>query len=113
MGTSKWLDKEVTVLPGVGANRRQLLAKLGLYTLRDVLYGFPRTYQDFTEYGRQTSSVRKGNTWLQESWLSLQNGPFRGPPPCASQPAHGRELPQADVVPRSPRGEGYLHLQSP
>ena len=33
MGTRKWLDSEVTVLPGVGESRRKLLTKLGLRTV--------------------------------------------------------------------------------
>src|ERR1700677_833497 len=36
-------------LSGVGPQRAELLARLGLYTARDVLFHFPRDYQDLTE----------------------------------------------------------------
>lgn len=38
----------VRTLPGVGPRRAELLAKLGLYTLEDLLHFFPRTYEDRT-----------------------------------------------------------------
>ncbi len=41
------LDQPVTVLTGVGPKRAQELEKLGLVTLRDVLFSFPRSYKDF------------------------------------------------------------------
>ena len=34
---------------GVGPNRAELLQKLGLRTVADLLFFFPRRYQDFTE----------------------------------------------------------------
>lgn len=41
------LDRPVTVLPGIGPKRAQTIKKLGLETVRDVLYSFPRAYRDF------------------------------------------------------------------
>ncbi|MDI9442323.1 MAG: ATP-dependent DNA helicase RecG [Bacillota bacterium] len=41
------LDQPVTVLSGVGPKRAQQLKKLGLETVRDVLFSFPRSYKDF------------------------------------------------------------------
>jgi len=40
------LHSPVTELPGVGPKRAELLAQLGIATLRDLLYHFPRSYQD-------------------------------------------------------------------
>lgn len=41
------LKQPVTVLTGVGPKRAQELKKLGLATLEDVLFSFPRSYKDF------------------------------------------------------------------
>lgn len=41
------LDAPVTVLPGIGEKRAQTIKALGLETVRDVLFSYPRTYKDF------------------------------------------------------------------
>ncbi len=46
------LDQAVTFLPGIGSKNSEKLAKLGLYTVRDILYYYPRDYMD---YARQVS----------------------------------------------------------
>jgi ATP-dependent DNA helicase RecG len=43
------LDASVTVLPGVGPSHAQTLARLGLSNLQDMLYYFPRRYDDYTQ----------------------------------------------------------------
>ena len=43
------LSASVTVLPGVGPRHGQTLAHLGLHTLGDMLYFFPRRYDDYTQ----------------------------------------------------------------
>ncbi|MBX7258015.1 MAG: ATP-dependent DNA helicase RecG [Candidatus Hydrogenedentes bacterium] len=40
------LDSHVTSLPGVGDKRAELLAQLNIATVRDLLFHFPRSYQD-------------------------------------------------------------------
>ncbi|MDF2440914.1 MAG: ATP-dependent helicase RecG, partial [Abditibacteriota bacterium] len=40
------LDSELTYLKGIGPKRAALLAKLGLHTVRDLLYYFPARYED-------------------------------------------------------------------
>ncbi|MCF6287121.1 MAG: OB-fold nucleic acid binding domain-containing protein, partial [Candidatus Hydrogenedentes bacterium] len=40
------LNSPVTALPGVGPKRSDHLAQLGIETVRDLLYHFPRGYQD-------------------------------------------------------------------
>ncbi len=42
-----FLNAPVTVLPGVGEKRAQTIKALGLETVRDVLFSYPRTYRDF------------------------------------------------------------------
>lgn len=44
------LDQPVTYLPGVGPKNAERLAKLGLHTVRDLLYYYPR---DHLDYARQ------------------------------------------------------------
>ena len=43
------LDAPVTVLSGIGERNASTLEKLGLITLRDMLYHFPRRYDDYSE----------------------------------------------------------------
>jgi ATP-dependent DNA helicase RecG len=45
----KRLNQPIQFLKGVGPNRAGVLEKLELRTAADVLFFFPRTYQDFTE----------------------------------------------------------------
>ncbi len=40
------LDKDVKYIKGVGPNRVQLLNKIGIFTLKDLITYYPRTYQD-------------------------------------------------------------------
>ena len=43
------LDASVKVLPSVGPKHAHTLGHLGLYTLRDMLYYFPRRYDDYSQ----------------------------------------------------------------
>jgi len=45
----KLLTHPVTALPGVGKAKASLAAKLGLHTVADVLFSFPRAYKDFSQ----------------------------------------------------------------
>ncbi|MEJ2601447.1 MAG: hypothetical protein P8Z00_24190 [Anaerolineales bacterium] len=38
----------MTVLPGVGRNHARTLGRLGLNSIRDMLYYFPRRYDDYS-----------------------------------------------------------------
>lgn len=46
------LDQPLTYLPGVGPKNAERLAKLGLFTVRDLLYYYPR---DHIDYARQVT----------------------------------------------------------
>lgn len=46
------LDQALTYVPGVGPKSAEKLAKLGLYTVRDLLYYYPR---DHIDYARQVT----------------------------------------------------------
>lgn len=43
------LSSPTTVLHGIGQKQSQLLAKLGLHTIEDMIYYFPRRYDDYSE----------------------------------------------------------------
>jgi ATP-dependent DNA helicase RecG len=43
------LSASTTVLPGVGPRHAQTLTRLGLHTLGDMLYNYPRRYDDYTQ----------------------------------------------------------------
>lgn len=43
------LTQPIQFLKGIGPHRAQLLEKLGLRTVADLLFFFPRSYQDFTQ----------------------------------------------------------------
>ncbi len=43
------LNSPVTVLPGIGPRNSQNLTRLGIYTLRDLLYYIPRRYDDYSQ----------------------------------------------------------------
>lgn len=42
------LDDSITYLSGVGPKRAELFNKLGVRTVKDLLYHLPRSYMDFT-----------------------------------------------------------------
>ena len=44
----KALQAPIKVLPGIGQKYASVLAKLGLFTLEDLLYYFPRRYDDYS-----------------------------------------------------------------
>jgi ATP-dependent DNA helicase RecG len=59
------LNASTTVLPGVGVRHAQTLKRLGLSTLADMLYYFPRRYDDYSqlipihrlEYGQEVTVI--------------------------------------------------------
>jgi ATP-dependent DNA helicase RecG len=63
------LDSPITVLSGVGPTQSKRLARLGLRVVRDMLYFFPRRYDDFStlktinqlEYGEEVTVM--GRIW--------------------------------------------------
>lgn len=44
------INEPVTVLKGVGEKKAELLNRLGIYTLSDLICYFPRTYEDRTKF---------------------------------------------------------------
>jgi ATP-dependent DNA helicase RecG len=48
-GPSAALNASVTVLPRIGDRKAKTLGRLGIYTLGDMLYYFPRRYDDYSQ----------------------------------------------------------------
>ncbi len=90
------LDAPVTILPNVGPRNAQNLARLDLHNLRDMLYNFPRRYDDYSKlmpinrlsYGEEvtvigsilnvhTRSIRGGSTKVVETIISDSTGKLR------------------------------------
>ncbi len=72
------LDSSVVVLRGVGPQRAKRLAKLGVLTIRDMLYLLPRRYDDFSqlkpinrlEYGEEVTIIAK----VQKAYVQKTRG---------------------------------------
>lgn len=43
------LEASIQEIKGIGEKTKQLFAKIGVYTVGDILLHFPRTYQQFPE----------------------------------------------------------------
>ncbi|HUI88674.1 MAG TPA: ATP-dependent DNA helicase RecG [Anaerolineales bacterium] len=90
------LDAPLTVLQGVGPKHAETLAELGLHTLGDMLYYFPRRYEDYSQlkpikslwYGEQvtvigtiqsvtTRPIRSGSATIVEAILGDGTGALR------------------------------------
>jgi ATP-dependent DNA helicase RecG len=64
------LDQSLTYLAGVGAKNAEKLAKLGLLTVRDLLYYYPR---DHIDYARQVNirELKEGETVTLVAFVKL------------------------------------------
>jgi ATP-dependent DNA helicase RecG len=90
------LDAKLTVLQGVGPSNAQSLARLGMQTLGDMLYYYPRRYDDYSElkpiknlfYGEQvtvlgtvqtvhTRPIRGGKASIVETIINDGTGGLR------------------------------------
>ena len=56
----KKLDQPVTTIAGIGPKTKQSLNELGLFTLRDLLWYFPRSFIDRTRLQRDVSAIPDG-----------------------------------------------------
>ncbi len=89
-------QKPVTAVPTIGPRRASTLARLGIHTLEDLLYHFPRRYDDYSQckpirqlrYGEQVTVVgtvegvgvrklRGGKLQVTEAVISDSSGKLR------------------------------------
>jgi ATP-dependent DNA helicase RecG len=119
------LNADLTVLQGVGPRHAQTLGKLGMHTLGDMLYYFPRRYEDYSQlkpikdlfYGQQvtvigvvksvhTRPIRGGKQQLVEAVLSDSTGALRLS--WFNQPWMANRLKQGASISVSGKVEQYL-----
>jgi ATP-dependent DNA helicase RecG len=72
------LDRSVQFVKGVGPRMAELFAKVGVHSVRDLFYHFPRRYEDRSEFP-PIGSVRPGQ-WVtvRGRLLELDTRPTRG-----------------------------------
>lgn len=119
------LSAPTTVLPGVGPKHAQTLARLGLNNLGDMLYNFPRRYDDYTQlkpirrlvYGEEvtvigtvesisTRPIRGGRYQITEAILTDGTGSLRVT--WFNQPWIGKRLLQDARIVLSGKIDQYL-----
>jgi ATP-dependent DNA helicase RecG len=119
------LNAALTVLQGVGPKHAETLDKLGLHTLGDMLYYFPRRYEDYSQlkpikslwYGEQvtvigtiesvnTRPIRGGRSQIVEAVLSDGTGALRLS--WFNQPWMANRLKAGEQISVSGRVEQYL-----
>lgn len=79
--SQRGLDAPVTRLPGISVGYARRLEKLGVRTIRDLLYLFPRRYEDYStlrpiaelRYGEEVTVI--GNIWDVQSRQSRSGMP--------------------------------------
>lgn len=124
-GPAAALDASVTVLEGVGPKNAGRLEKLGINTLRDMLYHFPRRHDDYAQlqsirqlrYGEEvtvigsvrnttTRSIRGGKTKVAEAIVEDGTAALRVT--WFNQPWMTKNLKQGDSVVLSGKVDQYL-----
>ena len=119
------LDAKLTVLQGVGPRNAESLAKLGMTTLGDMLYYFPRRYDDYSQlkpikdlfYGEQVTvigtirsvhsrPIRRGKASIVEVVISDGTGGLRLS--YFNQPWLANRFKQGDAISVSGKIDQYL-----
>jgi ATP-dependent DNA helicase RecG len=119
------LSAPTSVLPGVGPKHAQTLARLGLHTLGDMLYNFPRRYDDYTQlkpiqrlmYGEEVTvigtvdsinsrPIRGGRNQITEAIISDGTGFLRVT--WFNQPWIGKRLLDGSQIVLSGKIDQYL-----
>ena len=119
------LDAKLTVLQGVGPRHAETLTKLGMHTLGDMLYYFPRRYDDYSQlkpikslwYGEQvtvigtiqsviTRPIRGGKATIIEVILSDGTAALRLS--FFNQPWLANRFKQGDAISVSGKVDQYL-----
>ena len=75
-GAALLAERPVTALRGVGPALAELLAKLGLHTVQDVLFHLPLRYEDRTRVV-PIGSLRNGDRAVVEGEIQLAEVVFR------------------------------------
>lgn len=85
---TEFLSRELRFLPGVGVRRAELLSRLGLVTVRDLLYHVPRRYEDRRDL-RKIGEIQDGETQVLYGELAS---------PAGRRLRNGRTLVEARLI---------------
>ena len=55
------LNSDIGVVKGIGEKKKKLLNKLGIYSIWDMIYYFPRAYDDRTKFYNIATLPQEGN----------------------------------------------------
>lgn len=94
--SAEGLDAPVRVLQGVGNRLSQIFGSLGIHTLEDLLYYFPRRYDDYSQLKPINRLAFGEETTLLGTIQSIVNRPIR----------NGRQLTEAVIT----DGTGFLRV---
>jgi ATP-dependent DNA helicase RecG len=72
------LNAKLTVLQGIGPRNAESLARLGLYTLGDMLYYYPRRYDDYSQLKPIKNLFYGENVTIIGTVQSIHTRPIRG-----------------------------------
>jgi ATP-dependent DNA helicase RecG len=72
------LSAPTTVIPGVGPKHAQTLKRLGMYCLSDMLYNFPRRYDDYSQLKPIRRLVYGEDVTVIGTIESISERPMRG-----------------------------------
>ena len=73
------LNKEIQYVKGVGPNRAELLNRLGIFTLKDLITYYPRAYEDRSKVKKIQECVNGENALIEAVACSnLSDARFNG-----------------------------------
>jgi ATP-dependent DNA helicase RecG len=76
--TTRSLDTEIQFLKGVGPKNAKSLAKVGIQTVRDILYYLPRRYEDRTNLPKMIQLRPGQQVTVRGKLLGVKGQPIRG-----------------------------------
>ena len=96
------LDQSVAVLPGIGEKRAELLRNLEVVTVRDLLFHFPRNYED-RRRPCPIARLKEGDTAAQQQFITdfkaaASTSPLLNAEPSADVQAEVKKIPACQDV---------------
>lgn len=78
VGSARSLDSDVQYAKGVGPRMALVLKKLGMFTIRDILYHFPRRHEDRTRFAKISQLNHGEASTILGTVISADNIQTRG-----------------------------------
>jgi len=67
------LKQSIKYLKGVGPQRSKIIGRLGIHTIEDILYYFPRDYKDYSKIQNISESITGTNVSIQGKIKGIKN----------------------------------------